>query len=278
MAGKVPRVSINTSAQSLKVRNYCTVAELVERERATHTPYHRRRPRQEDRLQQLQPVTELLRREGIEFEGEDAPTIEMPAATVHAGEVLSRRPEPVPERKEKRRAGKVGAISGAAVLCGLTVAGVIALKPPVTPGPTGTLADAGPGEGATSTTSVGGVTPTSTVLQRAGVPATVADTSDDVTSLPSSGGVGGDVGATQEATQPTTTSGPSRTVAPVPSENDPEPRQSTSPTEENEDDGNDGEGNGNPITDTAKKLKDTVDDATAPVTSTVSGTLDGVLN
>lgn len=271
---------MNTSAQSRKVRNYCTVAELVEREQATYTPYHRRRPRQEDRLQRLQPVTELLRREGIEFEGEDAPTIEMPAATVHAGEVLSPRPEPVPERKEKRRAGKIGAISSAAVLCGLTVAGVIALKPPVAPSPTGTLADAGPGESATSTTSVGGVTPTSTVLQRAGVPATVADTSDDVTSLPSSGGVGGDVGATQEAAQPTTmTSGPSRTVAPVPSEDDPEPRQSTSPTDDNDDDdGNDGEGNGNPITDTAKKLGDTVGDVTAPVTSTVSGTLDGVLN
>ncbi|MPY84152.1 MAG: hypothetical protein GEV00_12705 [Actinophytocola sp.] len=187
----------------------------------------------------------------------------------------------MPERNEKRRAGKIGAISGAAVLCGLTVAGVIALKPPVTPGPTGTLADAGPGEGATSTTSVGGVTPTSTVLQRAGVPATAAGTSDDVTSLPSSGGVGGDVGATQEATQPTTmTSGPSRTVAPVPSEDDPEPRQSTSPTDDNDsdDDGNDGEGNGNPITDTTKKVGDTVDDVTAPVTSTVSGTLDGVLN
>jgi len=269
---------MNTSEQSRKVRNYCTVAELVERERATHTPYHRRRPRQEDRLQRLQPVTELLRREGIEFEGEDTPTIEMPAATVHAGEVLSRRPEPVPERNEKRRAGKIGAISGAAVLCGLTVAGVIALKPPVTPGPTGTLADAGPGEGATSTTSVGGVTPTSTVLQRAGVPATVAGTSDDVTSLPSSGG-GGVGGATQEATQPTTmTSGPSRTVAPVPSEDDPEPRQSTSPTDDNDSDGNDGEGNGNPITDTAKKVGDTVGDVTAPVTSTVSGTLDGVLN
>lgn len=270
---------MNTSAQSRKVRNYCTVAELVEREQATYTPYHRRRPRQEDRLQRLQPVTELLRREGIEFEGEDAPTIEMPAATVHAGEVLSPRPEPVPERKEKRRAGKIGAISSAAVLCGLTVAGVIALKPPVAPSPTGTLADAGPGESATSTTSVGGVTPTSTVLQRAGVPATVADTSDDVTSLPSSGGVGGDVGATQEAAQPTTmTSGPSRTVAPVPSEDDPEPRQSTSPTDDNDDDDDDGEGNGNPITDTAKKLGDTVGDVTAPVTSTVSGTLDGVLN
>ncbi|WP_034274293.1 hypothetical protein [Haloechinothrix halophila] len=285
-------MSINTVAPQRNARNYCTVAELVARERAAYTPY--RRPRQQHRERQLQPVTELLRREGIEFSGEDTPTIEMPTTRIHVSQLRQRGAEPTqgaarPERvdakagrqagtkDDKRRGGRFGAISSAAVLCGLTVAGLIALKPTIASGPADTLADAAgtPGDQTTSEARVGGVQPTSTVLNASNA----ADTSQRATggAAQQQSSVGGGVRATQQASEPRTAApGPSRTVAPVPADetqqSEPTTRQSE-PSQQNEDDG----GLIDDTVDTVDDTVETVDDTLDPVTGTITGTLDGML-
>ncbi len=314
----------NTVAPQRNARNYCTVAELVARERAAYTPY--RRPRQERRERQLQPVTELLRREGIEFEGEDTPTLEMPTTRIHVDQLPRRgaaptRPasqfppravagvgaqagapvgatageqvaseqvaKPREKQSDKRKGGRFGAISSAAVLCGLTVAGLIALKPNVASGPADTLADAAgtPGDRTTSEARVGGVQPTSTVLNASNN----ADTSQETTggAAQQQSSVGGGVAATQQASPPQTTAapGPSRTIAPVQSEKTQQSQpttQQSEPTQRNGDDG--GNDDGGLIDDTVDTVDDTLDPVTEPVedtldpvTGTITGTLNGVL-
>ncbi|MPY80588.1 MAG: hypothetical protein GEV04_19495 [Actinophytocola sp.] len=272
---------MNTVASQRNARNYCTVAELVARERAAYTPY--RRTRQQDRSHRLQPVTELLRREGVEFEGEDTPTIEMPTTRIHVNQLMRRQTEPEQDdrRPEKRRGARLGAVSSAAVLCGLTVAGLIALKPTIASGPADRLADAAPGDRATSEARVGGVQPTSTVLQSTAQQATGGAAQTQ------SASIGGGVRATQQASEPTTAaSGPSRTVAPVPAEEtqQSEPTSPKAPPTSQPPEDNDGGDDGSLIDDTVKKLNDTLDpvtepveDAADPVTGTISGTLDSVL-
>lgn len=296
-------MSMNTVAPQRNARNYCTVAELVARERAAYTPY--RRPRQERRERRLQPVTELLRREGIEFEGEDTPTLEMPTTRIRADQLPRRAPQPTrmapaaaprqaaqePKRAEKqsdkRKGGRFSAISSAAVLCGLTVAGLIALKPNIASGPADTLADAAgtPGDRTTSEARVGGVQPTSTVLNAS----SRTDTSQDTTggAAQQQSGIGGGVRATQQASAPQTAApGPSRTIAPVQAEESQQPTQTTQqsePTQRNGDDGGN-QDDGGLIDDTVDTVDDTLDPVTEPVedtldpvTGTITGTLDGVL-
>lgn len=287
-------MSINTVAPQRNARNYCTVAELVARERAAYTPY--RRPRQQHRERQLQPVTELLRREGIEFDGEDTPTIEMPTTRIHVSQLRQPAAEPTQgaaraeqrgdakahrqegTKDDKRRGGRFGAISSAAVLCGLTVAGLIALKPSIASGPADTLADAAgtPGDQTTSEARVGGVQPTTTVLNASNA----ADTSQQATgggAQQQSSSVGGGVRATQQASEPRTAApGPSRTVAPVPSEtqrSEPTTRQSE-PSQENEDDGGLVDDTLETVDDTLDPVTEPVEDTLDPVTGTITGTLD----
>lgn len=115
-----------------------TVAELVARERTATMPV---RPVYQDEAPRTYvPVTELLRREGIDFAGDNAPTCELPAvqvpalaaptASVHISELLRREGE-LPEEKKRRTPGRATTVSSAAVLAGLTIAGLIALKPNV---------------------------------------------------------------------------------------------------------------------------------------------------
>lgn len=317
----------NTVAPQRNARNYCTVAELVARERAAYTPY--RRPRQERRERQLQPVTELLRREGIEFEGEDTPTLEMPTTRIHVDQLPRRGAAPTqvaqsapqfppravagvgaqvdaqadaqvgataseqvakPREKQsdKRKGGRFGAISSAAVLCGLTVAGLIALKPNVASGPADTLADAAgtPGDRTTSEARVGGVQPTSTVLNASNN----ADTSQETTggAAQQQSSVGGGVRATQQASSPQTTAapGPSRTIAPVQSEKTQQSQpttQQSEPTQRNGDDGSNDNDGGlvdntlDTVDDTLDPVTEPVEDTLDPVTGTITGTLNGVL-
>lgn len=306
---------MNTVAPQRNARNYCTVAELVARERAAYTPY--RRPRAERRERRLQPVTELLRREGIEFEGEDTPTLEMPTTRIRADQLPRRTTQPTrmapaaaphqaapvatdteagaqasrraEKQSDKRKGGRFSAISSAAVLCGLTVAGLIALKPNVASGPADTLADAAgtPGDRTTSEARVGGVQPTSTVLNASSKTDTSRDTAGGAAQQQSS--VGGGVRATQQPSAPTTTAapGPSRTIAPVQTdETKQQPKQTTQqsePTQRNGDDGGN-QDDGGLIDDTVDTVDDTLDPVTEPVedtldpvTGTITGTLNGVL-
>ncbi|MFB9727545.1 hypothetical protein [Haloechinothrix salitolerans] len=286
---------MNTVAQQRNARKYCTVAELVARERAAYTPY--RRPRQQHRERQLQPVTELLRREGIEFEGEDTPTLEMPTTRIHVNQLMRREAEPAQSapraargvgtkvdaaagtQSDKRKGGKFGAISSAAVLCGLTVAGLIALKPTTASGPADTLADAaGTGDRVTSEARLGGVQPTSTVLNASNNVDTSQRTTGGGAAQQQSSSIGGGVRATQQASEPTTAApGPSRTVAPVPAEetrqSEPTSRQSD-PSQENEDDGGLIDDTVDTVDDTLDPVTEPVEDTLDPVTGTISGTLD----
>ncbi len=317
-------MSMNTVAPQRNARNYCTVAELVARERAAYTPY--RRPRQERRERRLQPVTELLRREGIEFDGEDTPTLEMPTTRIRADQLPRRTTQPTrmgptvaphqaapvtPPRQaapdteaagatagaqaskradkqsDKRKGGRFSAISSAAVLCGLTVAGLIALKPNIASGPADTLADAAgtPGDRTTSEARVGGVQPTSTVLNASSRTDTSQDTTGGAAQQQSS--VGGGVRATQQPSAPQTAApGPSRTIAPVQAEETQQPKQTTQQSEPTQRTGDDGgnQDDGGLIDDTVDTVDDTLDPVTEPVedtldpvTGTITGTLSGVL-
>ncbi|MPY99464.1 MAG: hypothetical protein GEU97_15970 [Actinophytocola sp.] len=267
----------------------------------------------------MQPVTELLRREGIEFEGEDTPTLEMPTTRIHVDQLPrraaqptqmaqrvappaapSRRPAPrtaphavvaevgtqpakrAEKQSDKRKGGRFSAISSAAVLCGLTVAGLIALKPNVASGPADTLADTAgtPGDPTTSEARVGGVQPTSTVLNAS----TKTDTSQETTggAAQQQPGVGGGVRATQQPSAPTTTAapGPSRTIAPVQSEETQQPQPTSQPTQSNGDDDNDGglvDNTLDTVEDTLDPVTEPVEDTLDPVTGTITGTLSGVL-
>lgn len=116
-----------------------TVAELVARERTATMAV--RPTYDEDGSRTYVPVAELLRREGIEYVGDNEPTAEMPAvqspvltapvgsaAELHVTDLLRREGE-LPEEKKRRLPGRAATVGSAAVLCGLTIAGLVALKP-----------------------------------------------------------------------------------------------------------------------------------------------------
>lgn len=116
-----------------------TVAELVARERTATMAV--RPTYDDDGPRTYVPVAELLRREGIEYVGDNEPTAEMPAvqspvltapvgsaAELHVTDLLRREGE-LPEERKRRLPGRAATVGSAAVLCGLTIAGLVALKP-----------------------------------------------------------------------------------------------------------------------------------------------------
>lgn len=130
-----------------------TVAELVARERTATRPV--RPAYDEDEPRAYVPVAELLRREGVTVEGDGEPTAELPAVRlpaplapaapiasvtgtgpVHVTDLLRREGE-LPEERKRRLTGRAATVGSAAVLCGLTIAGLVALKPNIALSPVG---------------------------------------------------------------------------------------------------------------------------------------------
>jgi hypothetical protein len=172
-------VSTNVVDDRQSATRRYTVAELLARERATSTATSMTDIDEEPR--EYLPVADLLRREGIEFTA-DAPTDRFAAVAgpARAEARTSITSAPVALRKESGKQqektgalARTGAIGRAAVLLGLTVAGLVALKPsvastPVAEGPQDSdralSAPQGvqPGSPGDVTRSGGGSTPTTT--------------------------------------------------------------------------------------------------------------------
>jgi hypothetical protein len=172
-------VSTNVVDDRQSATRRYTVAELLARERATSTATSMTDIDEEPR--EYLPVADLLRREGIEFTA-DAPTDRFAAVagppradarTSITSAPVALRKEPGKQREKTGALARTGAIGRAAVLLGLTVAGLVALKPsvastPVAEGPQNSeralSAPQGvqPGSPGDVTRSGGGSTPTTT--------------------------------------------------------------------------------------------------------------------
>lgn len=266
-----------------------TVAELVARERATG---HRRRSTEAwTESTGAVSVADLLRREGVRFAGEDSPTIELNSLPVHVSELL-RRTEAVPEsltdadedKPRSRKAVAVGAVGGVAAIAGLTLAGLIALKPQFafTPGDTAAIGEDGStnttvyAEGdrsptGSTTTLSRDYTRTSASTERPGDPAAAGQDQSAAQDQPGGGSGNGTRTTTpvseNDGSAPGSTSVPTTT----PTDNTEPPKQDkpTPPEEEQPDDGGDDNGGGllDPVLDPV--LNDVVD----PVVGTITGTL-----
>ncbi|WP_116040517.1 hypothetical protein [Amycolatopsis palatopharyngis] len=167
-----------------------TVAELLARERATAAAGVRQDAGSAS--QASLPVAELLRREGIEFAGDSAPTDRFEAVAPAAPAAL--RKQPVAQRERRSGLGRTSTMSRAVVLFGLTVAGLVALKPTVASSPVGdaphdsdrTMAaprGAQPGMSTEFTRTGGGATPTTTAAS-----VLLNDTTDVASPMRQSGG------------------------------------------------------------------------------------------
>ncbi|WP_199432977.1 hypothetical protein [Qaidamihabitans albus] len=143
-----------------------TVAELLARERATATaiPPAIGGIDTNDAPREYLPVAHLLRREGVEFAGDSAPTDRFPAAVASA---------PARQATKEGPLARTLTVSRTVALFGLTVAGFIALKPAVASSPVADAPrDSGrvlaapqgaqPGSSAETTRTGGGATPTTT--------------------------------------------------------------------------------------------------------------------
>ncbi len=238
-----------------------TVAELVARERTASVPVRPSYP--EDGPRSYVPVAQLLRREGVDFGGDNEPTRELPAVQVpalaantdvlHVADLLRREGE-LPE--EKRPRNRATAVSSAAVLCGLTIAGLIALKPSIASSP---VSDAPQDADRRFSAAPGTQTATTTELKRDGggaAPTTAAnllrnDTTDAASPAGSRNGTSGGAGTTAESsgsrsangasdgsvTQPTSTSTAPGDSSPTsqPSEPAPSTDEEPPPAEEEDD-------------------------------------------
>lgn len=125
-----------------------TVAELLARERVAA----RRVPRDRDyeTPRGYLPAAELLRREGIEFAGDESPTEDLPAVTASVPAALRKEAR---EQPTKGRALVGSTAMSRIALLGLTVAGLVALKP----GIASTPEDPAPREGGRALGAQGGV-------------------------------------------------------------------------------------------------------------------------
>ncbi|SFB44295.1 hypothetical protein SAMN05216266_111188 [Amycolatopsis marina] len=256
-----------------------TVAELLARERAEVATGAR--PDTDEIPRATLPVVELLRREGIEFAGDSAPTDRFEAVAPAVPVAL--RKDPGKQRERKGALGRTSTMSRAVVLFGLTVAGLVALKPTVASSPVDdapqhdsdrTMAaprGAQPGPGTDIARTGGGTTPTTTAAS-----VLLNDTADVASPMrrPSSAAAvdrGGSGGATQaESDDGATVS----TAAPKPttSNTPPAPRTGSTTTESKPPPRNDSGG-----TDTGgEQTQDggLLDPVLDPVTGTVKGVLD----
>lgn len=271
---------MNAADQQRNSRGYFTVAELVARERATYAHYHR--PREQPRERQLRPVSELLRREGVGFGGEDSPTIQLPSK-VNVANLLERENDK-PQAATKRRTGRIASISSAAVLCGLTIAGLIALKPTIGTSPDGYAGGAGQSPDYAPPAKSDGVKPTTTVLERSsnanetggGASTATQRTPGDGDAATSGSGSAADSSDSSTQASSTTTAQP------------PKPTTTTSPSEqappESDDGNNDGDNNGDddgglldPVTKPVDSVTNTADETLDPVTGSISGSLGSLL-
>lgn len=251
-----------------------TVAELIAREGAANRPH--RPAYQPAETATMLSVAELLRREGIEFAGEDSPTVELKSvsAPVHVAELLRRASaidamDTLHPDGDKPRSKRATAVGGAAALAGLTLAGLIALKPQLAFTPGGESPGTGGDGGVNSTAALqpgGGAQPTTTLARAT----TVSSSSERAIAAAANGaGSGGNTGGHDpdpdpEPDQPvqvpvstTTTTAPAPTTTQTP----PPPPEETKPTPPEDDDSGD-DGILDPILD--------------PVTGVITGTLDGL--
>ncbi|MQA60039.1 MAG: hypothetical protein GEU86_00780 [Actinophytocola sp.] len=267
---------MNDAYQQRNARGYFTVAELVARERATYAHYHR--PRTQPRERQLRPVSELLRREGVGFGGEDSPTIQLPSK-VNAANLLERDTDQQ-ETATKRRTGRIASISSAAVLCGLTIAGLIALKPTIGTTPDSHAGGAGQSPDYVPPAQSDGMKPTTSVLKRSNNTSETGGGSSTATQRPAaeggnaSSGSGSASGSSGQAPSTTTTPPPSTTSAPKPT-TPPSSEQAPPKDSEDSDGGNDdGDDNDGGLLSSVTK---TADDTLDPVTGSISGSLGSLL-
>lgn len=275
-------LSTNTVDDRRDGQRRYTVAELVARERTTVQAF---RPvySPTDTATRLS-VAELLRREGIEFSGEDSPTVELDSVPVHVNELLRRQTaapataeaslEAPAEDADKPRSKRVAAVAGVAALAGLTLAGLIAIKPQVAFTPGGESA-APPGDdngvsSSTATAAGGGSQPTT--LKRE--PVNTAAESNPQASAPQSDAPagqaregGGSTTPVSETTSPVPTS--STATSTPPSEDAPPPKE-TKPAPPKEDDGGPGNGDGGLLDPVLNPVLDGVVD---PLTGAITGTL-----
>lgn len=276
---RVSSVSMNAADQQRNSRGYFTVAELVARERATYAHYHR--PREQPRERQLRPVSELLRREG--FGGEDSPTIQLPSK-VNAANLLERENDEQ-ETSTKRRTGRIASISGAAVLCGLTIAGLIALKPTIGTSPDGYAGGAGQSPDYAPPAQSDGVKPTTSVLERSsdanetgGGASTATQRIPDSGTSSGSGSAADTSGSSTEDTSTTTDQPPAPTTTQQPTT---PPSEQTPPKDDDGDNsGDDGDDNDggplDPVTKPVESVTSTADDELDSATGSISGSLLGL--
>lgn len=274
---------MNGAYQQRNSRGYFTVAELVARERAAYAHY--RRPRTQPRERQLRPVSELLRREGVGFGGEDSPTIQLPSK-VNAANPLERDTDRQ-ETATKRRTGRIASISSAAVLCGLTIAGLIALKPTIGTTPDSHAGGAGQSPDYVPPAQSDGMKPTTSVLKRSNNTSETGGGSSTATQRPAaeggnaaSSGSGSTSGSSGSASQaPSTTTAqqaPSTTSTPKPTT--PPPSEQAPP--ESDDGSNDGGDDGgllSSVTKPVKSVTETANETLDPVTGSISGSLGSLL-
>lgn len=270
-------------------RKFLTVAELVARERST-TQQSYPWAQQDRRPRALTPAGELLRREGVRIDGmaDTAPTQQ-----VHVHKLLSREgelPEPMRAKvkpaakqrpEEPRKKQRAAAIGSAAALCGLTIAGLIALKPAT--GGHDNASASGEHGGTGSDIAPTKVSPTTTVLKRASnnqdaqksLGSGGASPQSSAPSAPSSGAAGTPAGggSTGTPSDDQTTTPPSDDPAPPTQSSSPKPPDDEKPKPPPNDGGDDEDDGGGGLLD---PILDPVGDLLDPVKGTVSGTLDGL--
>jgi hypothetical protein len=257
---------------------FLSVADLVARERPTTATYPAA-PSRDRRPRALTPATELLNREGVRVRGASAPTEE----SVHVAKLL-RREADLPQRPE-RKPGRAAAVGSAAVLSGLAIAGLIALKP-TTADPNNLAAGSGTEgkEPGTAPASEGDVSPTTSVLKRSsqtdrdnGGKKEQQPAAPQTPDAPGSGngGIGGGAGAgdgSDAPPDPTKPTPPTDNPAPQPPPSEePPPTQPPPSTPPPGGGGDDDQCDGllDPVCDIVGGVLD-------PVTGSVSGTLDGL--
>lgn len=265
------------------IRQYRTVPELLARERAGFSAHRVAEPATP---RALTPVAELLRREGVDFGGDNARTVRLPAVMPAPAAPAADDARDVDDADDaapaESRRSRMAAVGSAAALFGLTVAGFLAIKPAVDPALLPGSGDPNkPGDNPPPYERQ--ITQNTTKLNRAAAPAADADDAPSG----SNAALGSRFAPAPPTSTPTAVA-PAQDESPEPAGDEPAAATSTPPADNGKtskppkppadgDDGTDPSPGAGDQPEEEAGLLDPVEDAIAPVTDPVLDTVSGVL-